>query len=213
MKDISVTGRLQETSIYNNRVAQGECEIVITRFLITFFLGVVMLIGSVRDSPADGPFLRARAIINGAAGSGISGEVQFFQLKEGFIAEVLIVARVVGLKPNSVHGFHIHENGTCSPDFDAAGGHYDPGPFGNSNPDANHPFHMGDIPNLRADDKGVATLETVTNRVTIGPGPNTLLDGNGSSVIVHLNEDKGTTGVSGGSGGPRIACGVIELVN
>jgi Cu/Zn superoxide dismutase len=31
-------------------------------------------------------------------------------------------------------------------------------------------------------------------------------------VIVHLNEDQGTTGVPGGSGGPRIACGVIELI-
>ena len=31
-------------------------------------------------------------------------------------------------------------------------------------------------------------------------------------MIVHLNEDQGTTGVAGGSGGPRIACGVIELI-
>ena len=186
---------------------------LITGFLIASFVGFVVLIGSVRDSSADGPILRARAIVNGAAGSGISGDVQFFQIRSGFIAEVRIVAKVVGLEPNSVHGFHIHENGTCSPDFAAAGGHYDPGPFGMSDPDANHPHHMGDIPNLRADDKGVARLEAVTSRVTIGTGANTLSDANGSSVIVHLNEDLGATGVPGGSGGPRIACGVIELVN
>jgi superoxide dismutase, Cu-Zn family len=186
---------------------------LITGFLIASFVGFVVLIGSVRDSSADGPILRARAIVNGAAGSGISGDVQFFQIRSGFIAEVRIVAKVVGLEPNSVHGFHIHENGTCSPDFAAAGGHYDPGPFGMSDPDANHPHHMGDIPNLRADDKGVARLEAVTSRVTIGTGANTLFDANGSSVIVHLNEDLGATGVPGGSGGPRIACGVIELVN
>jgi Cu-Zn family superoxide dismutase len=71
---------------------------------------------------------------------------------------------------------------------------------------------MGDVPNLRADAKGVARLETVTSRITLGPGANTLFDANGSSVIVHQNEDLGTTGVAGGSGGPRIACGVIELI-
>ena len=84
--------------------------------------------------------------------------------------------------------------------------------FGMSNPDANHPFHMGDMPNLRADDNGVALFERVTSRVTVAPGPLSLFDANGSSVIVHLNEDQGTTGVAGGSGGPRIACGVIETI-
>jgi hypothetical protein len=69
---------------------------------------------------------------------------------------------------------------------------------GMSNPDANHPFHMGDMPNLGADDKGVALSEHVTSRVTIAPGPLSLFDTNGSSVIVHLNKDQGTTGVAGG---------------
>jgi len=185
---------------------------LITRLLIASFVGAVVLAGSVSSSSASGSILRARAIVSGAAGSGISGEVLFFQAREGFVAEVLIIARIEGLAPNSVHGFHLHENGACSPDFAAAGGHYDPGPFGMSNPDANHPHHMGDIPNLRANSEGVARLETVTSRVTIGPGANTLFDANGSSVIVHLNEDQGTTGVPGGSGGPRIACGVITLI-
>jgi Cu-Zn family superoxide dismutase len=88
-------------------------------------------------------------------------------------------------------------DGACFPDF-AAGGHYDPGPFGMSNPNANHPYHMGDMPNLRADDKGVALFERVTSRVTVAPGPLSLFDANGSSMIVHLNEDQGTTGVAGG---------------
>jgi len=185
---------------------------LINRLLIASIIGVAVMIGSVSRSSADGTILRARATINGAAGSGISGEVLFFQAKTGVPAEVLIIARVEGLPPNSVHGFHLHENGTCSPDFTAAGGHYDPGPFGMSNPDANHPFHMGDMPNLRANDKGVAIFEHVTSRVTIAPGPLSLFDANGSSVIVHANEDQGTTGVPGGSGGPRIACGVIEQI-
>lgn len=184
----------------------------ITRLLTASLVGAVALIGSVSYSSANGNILRARATITGAAGSGITGEVLFFQAGTDFIEEVVIVAKVEGLAPNTVHGFHLHENGTCSPDFAAAGGHFDPGPFGMSNPDANHPHHMGDMPNLRADGNGVARFRTVTSRVTIGPGANTLFDANGSSVIVHQNEDLGTTGVAGGSGGPRIACGVIELI-
>ena len=185
---------------------------LIARLLIASLIGIVVLIGSVGRTAANGTILRARARVNGAAGSGISGEILFFQVRQGVPAEVLILARVEGLTPNSVHGFHLHEIGACSPDFTAAGGHYDPGPQGNSNPDANHPYHMGDMPNLRADDTGVAAFEHVTSRVTIAQGPLSLFDQNGSSVIVHQNEDQGTTGVPGGSGGPRIACGVIETV-
>ena len=34
----------------------------------------------------------------------------------------------------------------------------------------------------------------LTSRVTIAAGPLHLFDNNGSSVIVHLNEDQGATG-------------------
>jgi len=155
--------------------------------------------------------LRAHAAVRGSSGSNITGEVVFTQAHSGVIPTVKIVARIKGLEPNSVHGFHIHENGTCEPNFDAAGGHFDPGPFGKTDADANHPFHMGDIPNLRANSKGEAELETVSSRITLSPGPLSLFDSNGSAVIVHQDEDKGTTGVKGGAGGARIACGVIVM--
>jgi Cu-Zn family superoxide dismutase len=52
----------------------------------------------------------------------------------------------------------------------------------------------------------------VTTRVTLGPGPLTLFDADGSAIIIHANPDQGVTGEakSGLSGGPRLACGVIE---
>ena len=53
---------------------------------------------------------------------------------------------VTGLTPGK-HGVHLHQTGKCEPDFTAAGGHFDPGPASNTDPDANHPFHMGDLPN------------------------------------------------------------------
>ena len=162
--------------------------------------------------------LRARAIVEGAPGSGIRGVVYFRESRGNApLPGVDVVAKISGpvgsLTPGR-HGMHIHEVGACAPTFAAAGGHFDPGPSSDSNPDANHPFHMGDIPNLVVDEDGVGTLAHRTSRITLSPGPLSVFDANGSAVILHLNTDQGITGPmgSGVSGGPRIACGIIELV-
>jgi Cu-Zn family superoxide dismutase len=167
------------------------------------------------DGSRGGSKLRAEAVIEGAPGSGIVGKVTFVQTggeEDQPTPAVRVRAEVSGLSPG-LHGFHLHENGACAPAYSAAGGHYDPGPFGNSDPDANHPYHMGDLPNLVAGESGVGRLNAVTTRATLSPGPTTLFDANGSAVIVHLNPDQGITGPSGSgvSGGPRVACGVIEM--
>ena len=153
---------------------------------------------------------RARADIRGAEGSGVSGYADFVQISKGVVPTVLVTLEVTGLEPGSGHGCHIHENGTCEPTFGAAGGHLDSGPYGMANPDANHPFHMGDLPNLVADNNGVARFEHRTSRVTLSDGPLTLFDDNGSAVIVHVDPDLGTTGQKGGAGGARLACGTIQ---
>jgi Cu-Zn family superoxide dismutase len=103
-------------------------------------------------------------------------------------------------------------NGATTP-FGGAGGHFDPGPFGMSNPDANHPFHMGDLPNLASNGAGTATVEFITSRITLSPGPLSVFDENGSAIIVHRDQDQGITGAAGSgvSGGPRIACGTIRM--
>jgi superoxide dismutase, Cu-Zn family len=162
--------------------------------------------------------VRARAIISGPPGSGIEGEVTFSELKDGFpVPGVQIEARIKGpagkLTPGR-HGVHIHETskGGCVPPYTSTGGHFDPGPAGNSDPDVNHPFHMGDIPNLVVDEQGVGSLKATTSRITLSPGPLSVFDQNGSAVIVHEDADQGVPGPakSGVSGGARIACGVIE---
>jgi Cu-Zn family superoxide dismutase len=123
---------------------------------------------------------------------------------------VEITVTVSGLTPGR-HGVHLHAVGKCEPDFAAAGGHFDPGPAGNTDPDANHPYHMGDIPNLEASAKGTGTMKFTTSRVTLSDGPLSLFDTDGTAIIVHANPDQGITGApkSGVSGGPRVACGVV----
>ena len=163
--------------------------------------------------------VRARAKLAGPPGSGINGEVTFVELKGNFPEPGVDIEAVVTGPPDKLgpgpHGLHIHENGKggCVPPYTSAGGHFDPGPAGNADPDVNHPFHMGDIPNVVVDRKGLGAMEARTSRITLSPGPLSVFDDNGSVVILHEKADQGIPGAlkSGVSGGPRIACGVIEL--
>ncbi len=180
--------------------------------------GLIAVLGLTAAVGAQQPGMRARADVKGDK---VSGTVEF---REVSIAKagasdakattgthaVEVTVTVTGLPPGA-HGFHLHAVGRCEPPFTSAGGHFDPGPHGMMDPDANHPFHMGDLPNLVADASGRATLTTTTNRVTLSPGPLSLFDQDGSAVIIHGNPDRGETGPekSGVSGGPRIACGII----
>jgi len=151
--------------------------------------------------------VRAHADIKGEK---ITGRAEFVEGQQGMSTVVQITVMVNGLTPGQ-HGVHLHAVGKCEAPFTSAGGHYDPGPAGNPDPDANHPYHMGDLPNLTVGADGKGQLDATTTRVTISDGPLTLLDADGSAIIIHGNPDQGITGESksGVSGGPRVACGVI----
>lgn len=111
------------------------------------------------------------------------------------------------------HAVHIHEKGDCECEgFKCAGGHFDPGPAGNTDPDANHGYHAGDLPSITIDESGKGVLEAITTRVTLSDGPVSILaPAEGTSLMVHANPDPYTPGESGSghSGGPRLACGKI----
>ena len=115
------------------------------------------------------------------------------------------------------HAVHIHEKGDCECDgFKCAGGHFDPGPSGNSDADANHGYHAGDLPSIVVDENGHGELEAITTRVTLSDGPVSVLQPEeGTSLMIHANPDPYKPGESGSgiSGGPRLACGRIEEIN
>jgi Cu-Zn family superoxide dismutase len=164
--------------------------------------------GGPAPKAAAGAPVRAHAVIKG---EGISGTADLVERTMGTGKIVDITVTATGLKPG-MHGVHLHAVGKCEPDFAAAGGHFDPGPAGNMDPDANHPFHMGDVPQLNVPASGRGTMKVSTTRVTLSEGPLSLFDADGSAIIIHANPDQGITGEpkSGVSGGPRIACGVIN---
>jgi superoxide dismutase, Cu-Zn family len=151
---------------------------------------------------------RATATIKG---DGITGQATLTERKGGDAVVVMVELTASGLTPG-LHGVHLHAVGKCEPDFSAAGGHFDPGPAGDTEPDANHPFHMGDLPNLNVGADGKGTLRAPTTRVTLSDGPLSVFDEDGTAIIIHANPDQGITGEpkSGVSGGPRVACGVLE---
>lgn len=156
--------------------------------------------------------MKAHAEISGKE---ITGNAVLTEYQFGTQVLVKIVLTLEGnpsnIKPG-LHAVHIHEKGTCEGEFKCAGGHFDPGPSGNPDPDVNHPFHAGDLPNIVINENGKGTLEAVTTRVTLSEGPLCILSGEGSALMIHANQDpyKGGEHMSGVSGGPRIACGIIR---
>ena len=119
---------------------------------------------------------------------------------------VLIAAEVRGLSPGP-HGFHIHGVGACTPDFSAAGGHFQPGGEGHGFlEDGGH--HAGDLPNIHAGAAGIARADVFTDAVTLDSGAaHSLFDDDGSAFIVHAKPDSYGADPAAGD---RVACGVIE---
>jgi superoxide dismutase, Cu-Zn family len=178
------------------------------RYRHALITGVALVFASAAVLAGQAGTMKASATI---AGEGITGTLALTERPNGTGVVVEFTLEVKGLKPGR-HGVHLHAIGKCEPPaFTAAGGHFDPGPAGNADPDANHPFHMGDIPNLEVGQDGSGTLKGATTRVTLSPGPLSLFDDDGTAIIIHANSDQGITGEpkSGVSGGPRVACGVI----
>ena len=116
-----------------------------------------------------------------------------------------IVVQAVGLAPGS-HGIHVHAVGQCEPpSFQSAGGHFNPlgKQHGLENPAG---AHGGDLPNLEVDASGRTEYVAVTDRLSLGTGPNSIFDADGSAVVIHEKPDDQRTDPSGNSG-ERVLCG------
>ncbi len=189
---------------------RASVRVAVGLMMILTVVGCARYYTGKRDTP-----LHARATI---AGPGITGEAKLYEEYEG---RVRITLRLEGTPESKLnpgrHAIHIHETGNCDP-FSAAKGHYDGNVDPQVNPEANvspglgnHPYHLGDLPNLMVNDDRKATLYTITSRVTLTDGLNTVFDKDGSAFIIHEFEDKYLPDppTKDAPGGPRIACGVI----
>jgi superoxide dismutase, Cu-Zn family len=124
-------------------------------------------------------------------------------------AGVRVRLELKGLEPGE-KAIHFHEVGKCDPpDFTTSGSHVNPAKkqHGFDNPKG---YHAGDLPNLKVNKDGIVDLEITTPNVTLEKGKsNSLLDEDGSAIIIHEKKDDYVTDPSGNSGN-RIACGIIK---
>lgn len=144
----------------------------------------------------------ARATLAPTEGSQVAGTLSFAAVDGG----VRVTGEVTGLPGGGAHGFHVHEAGDCSaPDASSAGGHFNPASSAHGRVGQGE-HHAGDSDNISADDRGVASVDTLLQGVSLGDGGAGDIVGKG--VIVHADADDYTTQPTGNAGG-RLACGVI----
>jgi len=183
---------------------KGKVEMMIRR-ISRAILVAVFVCAVTSCSQNDGRIGSAVAVLHPSAGSSVQGVVRFEQQPE----QVVIRVELSGLKPNAIHGFHIHEFGDCrAADASSAGGHYSPRDTKHGDP--KDPFHhAGDLGNLRTDGEGRVETRLFADYITINGKKNPVL---GRAVIVHEKADDLLSQPSGAAG-DRWACGVIGVAN
>lgn len=146
--------------------------------------------------------LRATAQLQPTKGNKTFGEATFEEVN----GRVRVVVFVQGLKPGQEHGLHIHEVGDCSSgDGMSTKGHFNP----HGKPHAAHTSaerHAGDLPSLKANNEGRASVKAELDIITVAPGPASVI---GRGLIVHADPDDFKTQPTGNAGA-RLACAVIQ---
>ena len=152
----------------------------------------------------------ATAVLMSPGGESI-GTVNFIQGPGG----VLVAVDADGLSPGG-HAIIVHSVGACSPDFSAAGDHFDPEDsdrgFIHSSWRRSEPLgaHGGDLPNIYAAADGTARADFFTSGISLNmDASHTIFDADGSAIVIHEKPDAYEQEES--DTGARIACGVIRI--
>lgn len=152
-------------------------------------------------NPADDVVVQLEDVEGESVGQALLSDVD-----EGTVHVQLAVENL----PAGTHAFHVHEKGSCeAPDFESAGGHYNPGDTEHGKDSENGP-HAGDFENIEVGEDGTATVEFDTDQISLQKdADNTLFTEEGTSLVIHDGADDYTSQPSGDAG-ERIACGVIQ---
>ena len=185
-------------------------------FLVPVFIlalmgaaGLPLFIARSSEIPQPVVGLTAEATLESPDGDFV-GTVAFLQAASG----VLIQAEAKGL-PYGGHAFIVHETGACTPDFEAAGDHFNPD-------ESEHGFihagwsregagdaHGGDLPNIYAASDGTARADFFTEGISLDTNQlHSVFDSDGSAIVVHEFPD--SYGEAESNTGRRLACGVIR---
>jgi superoxide dismutase, Cu-Zn family len=146
---------------------------------------------------------KAICVLHALSGSKVGGTIYFTKMGD----EIEVTGQITGLTPG-LHGFHVHQYGDLSKDDGmATGGHFNPDMKKHGGQHAME-RHVGDLGNVTADAKGVATLSFKDKLISL-EGPHSII---GRGLIVHAKADDEKTQPTGDAGG-RVAGGVIGFAN
>ncbi|GMM40666.1 hypothetical protein FOG51_01065 [Hanseniaspora uvarum] len=151
----------------------------------------------------------AIAVLKGDVG--VSGLVKFEQSTPNDAVKVSY--EITGNSPNALKGFHIHQFGDNSNGCISAGPHFNPSKSSHGAPEnVEAERHVGDLGNIKTDDKGVAQGELSDKLISLF-GDHSII---GRTVIIHAGQDDLGKGgdeesLKTGNAGGRAACGVIGL--
>jgi Cu-Zn family superoxide dismutase len=146
--------------------------------------------------------IKAIAVFN----DGVKGIVKFTEAGN----KVRIDVSISGLKPNSLHGFHVHEAGDLSDKCTSMCAHFNPYGMTHGCPGMKN-RHIGDLGNLQTNNKGEAKYSFYDDMIKLRGTKSNII---GRGLIIH--EDPDDCGQGGnaeslktGNAGKRIACAVI----
>lgn len=69
-------------------------------------------------------------------------------------------------------------------------------------------MHAGDLPNITVPSTGALVFDVVDRDVTLMSGPNSLLDADGSAIVIHDKADDYKSDPAGNAG-DRVICGIV----
>lgn len=135
-----------------------------------------------------------------------NGTVKFTEVNEG----IKIDLNIKGLKPNSLHGFHVHEAGDLTDKCNTMCAHFNPYGTTHGSPQMSK-RHVGDLGNIKTNYKGEAKYTFYDDVIKLRGTKCNII---GRGLIIHADEDdcgKGNNAESliTGNAGKRIACAVI----
>ena len=166
---------------------------------IIFFLIIYYLYKKINNKP-----IYAIAVFN----DDIKGFVKFTE--DLTYNRVKIDLDIIGLTPNYLHGFHIHEAGDLSDTCTSMCAHFNPYANTHGCPGMSK-RHVGDLGNIKTNNKGEAKYTFYDNMIKLRETKSNII---GRGLIIHENKDdcgKGNNNESlkTGNAGKRIACAVI----
>jgi Cu-Zn family superoxide dismutase len=136
----------------------------------------------------------------------IKGTVKFCEEDN----KIKIELSIIGLTPNHLHGFHIHEAGDLTDKCTSMCSHFNPYGTTHGCPGMKE-RHVGDLGNIHTNNKGEAKYTFYDNIIKLRGMKSNII---GRGLVIHADEDDCGKGdnpdsLKTGNSGKRIACAVI----